>query len=331
MVLGYERFDERVRLAGIIVNRVGSDRHGAGVSAAIEAATGLPVLGWIKREPSLHIPERHLGLVPEVADKSGRRLAETAGEIVEAGIDLDRLLRLAGETTYHAGLQHFALGEPAAPTVVVAVARDEAFHFTYQENLDLLAGAGAKLAFFSPLHDTALPPETSGILLSGGFPEVHAAPLAQNRLMHEALRQAHDNRLPIYAECGGLMYLTEAIVDFDGQRLPMVGLLPGESHMTRRLTLGYRFARASRDSWLFLAGESVRGHEFHYSAWQRTDEISPAYALMPATGGGQPSSDGACVDNLFASYLHLHFWAKSELPQRFVAACRAATPVHQEA
>lgn len=214
-------------------------------------------------------------------------------------------------------------GGPSANRPVVAVARDEAFHFTYEDNLDLLRAAGADVVFFGPLRDAALPDRTAGVVLSGGFPEVYAAPLAANRALHAALHDAHRRGLPIYAECGGLMYLTRAIVDAARRRHEMVGLLPGQCVMADRVTLGYRVARSAGDSWFLGAGETVRGHEFHYSAWQdRPDDLPPAYQLLPRSGIGEPRPDGARLGNLWASYVHVHLAAKPDLAERFVAACR---------
>jgi cobyrinic acid a,c-diamide synthase len=208
---------------------------------------------------------------------------------------------------------------------VIAVARDEAFHFTYEDNLDLLRAAGAEIAFFSPLRDMALPAGTAGIILSGGFPEVYAGPLAANRAIHAALHAAHGQGLPIYAECGGLMYLTQAIVVGDQSRHEMVGLLPGQCVMSGRLTLGYRLARSASNSWFLSEGETVRGHEFHYSTWDgRPDGLPPAYFLVPRSGMGMARPEGARVSNLWASYAHVHFGAKPELAERFVEACRRA-------
>jgi cobyrinic acid a,c-diamide synthase len=179
------------------------------------------------------------------------------------------------------------------------------------------------LTFFSPLRDATLPEGTAGVILSGGFPEMHAAHLAANISMKQALRDAHERGLPIYAECGGLMYLTRSIVDLDGREHRMTGLLPGRSVMSKRLTLGYRLARVVGSSWLFASGETVRGHEFHYSQWEgRPTDLPPAYMLLPSSGAGESWADGACVGNLWASYVHLNFWAKPELAERFVAACR---------
>ncbi len=349
LAVGYQRFDPELPLAGFIINRAGSDHHGAGVAGAIEEATGLPVFGWLPREEGLKFPERHLGLVPAAEASAGSAFVAAAGETVTRQIDVDRLLALAGNDTSrsHAlrgnarvrrsasqpvaaqdGTQSVPTGVPTQSVGtrdggIIAVARDAAFHFTYEENLELLLAAGARLAFFSPLRDTALPQGTVGVILSGGFPEIHAARLAANVSMKEALRDAHERGLPIYAECGGLMYLTQTILDHHGREHRMVGLLPGRSVMSKRLTLGYRLARAAGSSWLFADGETVRGHEFHYSQWEgRPADLPPAYTLLPSSGTGASWVDGACVGKLLASYVHLNFWAKPALAERFVAACR---------
>ena len=327
LALGYRHFDPDLPLAGFIVNRVGSERHGRGVATAIEQATGLSVLGWLPREPALNIPERHLGLVPTVEPGHWQAFIDTAAGQVSAQLDLDRLLALAQNAP--------PLSLPDLPDPflrqqttthrrrpVIAVARDRAFHFTYPCNLDLLRAAGAEIAFFSPLQDADLPPGTAGVLLSGGFPELYAKELSANEGMRRVLRQAHDRGMPIYAECGGLMALTESIVDLDGQEHPMFGLLPGRSVMGGRLILGYRLARAAGDSWLLSPGEVVHGHEFHYSAWEgRPADVPPAYDLLSRDGRGAFSEEGACLGSLWASYVHLHFWGKPDLPLCFVRAC----------
>jgi cobyrinic acid a,c-diamide synthase len=355
LAMGFQHFDTSVPLAGFVVNRVGNARHGRGVAGAIAAATGLPVFGWLPRADNLHIPERHLGLIPGTELGTGVEVARAAAKAVAECIDLEKLLAAAGDceqpceplhihgaerrVVEHLPADHADGFKPAdrcaslngsdSAQAVLAVARDEAFHFCYEENLVLLAEAGATLKFFSPMRDAALPDGATGILLSGGFPEVHAAALSANTSMHEALRRAHARGLPIYAECGGLMYLTNAIVDFNGRRFAMVGLLPGHSAMTRRLTMGYREARATVTSWLFEAGETVRGHEFHYSNWEgRPDDLKAAYELVRPSSKSESWREGASVGNLWASYLHLHFWGKPELAKRFVAAC--ARVIHTE-
>jgi cobyrinic acid a,c-diamide synthase len=333
LATGYCEFDPEINVAGFIVNRVGSEKHGAGVARAIERATGKPVFGWIPRDARLTLAERHLGLIPTVEPGAWQEFTAAARDVVASHLDLERLLATAKEQEHapaKSACQRVSSAHPKSARPVIAVARDEAFHFTYEENLELLSEAGAELVFFSPLIDQELPANASGILLSGGFPEVYAERLAANAAMLDEIRQAHAAGLPIYAECGGLMYLTQAIVDADGRRHAMAGLLPGDSVMGARLTLGYRQATAAADGWLLAAGETLRGHEFHYSAWVdslgggRPDDLPPAYDVLPADGQGEPRPEGACLGNLWASYLHVHFWSKPELANRLVDACRAA-------
>jgi cobyrinic acid a,c-diamide synthase len=308
------------------VNRVAGQSHGEGVTAAVERATGLPVLGWLPREESLHVPERHLGLIPTTEPGRWLEFTQAAGAAMEHYLDLDHLLCLASLVGQASSLvRQPGTSEDACPTTVIAVARDEAFHFTYEDNLDLLRSAGADIVFFSPLRDEALPPRTAGVILSGGFPEVFAKGLSVNSAMHNALRSAHQRGMPLYAECGGLMYLTHCIVDGDDVAHSMVGLLPGRCAMNRRLTLGYRLARSMADSWFLNRDEAIRGHEFHYSTWEdRPASLPPAYLLLPRSGEGGPRPEGARVGSLWASYVHVHFGAKPELATRFVEAARTA-------
>ena len=328
LAMGYQKFDAEIEIAGIILNRVGSDGHGAGVARAIEAATRINVLGWLPRDGRLQIAERHLGLVPTTEPGRWSEFCATAGEMVEKHIDLENVIPLAASRSPKPAGEREAASEDVRlrmPQCIIAVARDEAFHFTYEENLELLRQAGAEIAFFSPLQDCKLPPETAGIILSGGFPEMFAARLADNFAMLDAIRRAHADDLPIYAECGGLMYLTEAIVDLDGRRHALAGLLPGTSIMSGKLTLGYRRVQPAGDCWLLDEGETVHGHEFHYSSWEdRPTDVPPAYFLRSATGSDEPHPEGARLENLLASYVHLHFWGKPELARRFVHACQQA-------
>ena len=333
VALGFQRFDAQLPLAGFIINNVGGPSHGEGIAAAVERATGLPVFGSLPRSPGLEIPERHLGLVPTAEPGRWEQFIRAAAEHVQGHINLDRLLAVAQSAPPVPADRPVAnLVAPAGlpemfPKPVIAVARDEAFNFIYEDNLDLLRAASAEIAFFSPLQDRSLPAGTRGILLCGGFPELYAEKLAANTELRQGLQAAHVHGVPIYAECGGLMMLTEAIVDFQGRAYPMFGLLPGRSVMTRSLTMGYRLAQAANDSWLMRRGEEVRGHEFHYSEWEnRPTGLPPAYALVPIDGRGEARPEGACLGSLWASYVHLPFWAKPELAQRFVRRCAAGMP-----
>ncbi|MCU0492055.1 MAG: cobyrinate a,c-diamide synthase [Chloroflexaceae bacterium] len=331
LVAGLRDFDPRLHVAGVLLNQVGSPRHAALVTQAIEGHCKLPVLGFLQRDESLCLPERHLGLIPTAEPGRWQSWLQAVRERVEANVDLERLLTIARSapplpTSHAPDEQRFTQSPAARPSrqpTIIAVARDEAFSFRYDDNLDLLREAGAELAFFSPLHDTALPPGTGAVYLCGGFPELYAAQLSANAGMLAALRAASAGGTPIYAECGGLMYLTEALVDGEGRRFAMCGLLPGHSRMTPRLTLGYRTVQAQAASWLWQAGETVRGHEFHYSVWEERPPTLPwLYQLQPDALRPEPRMEGAQQGTMLASYVHLHWRSMPELASRFVAAAR---------
>jgi cobyrinic acid a,c-diamide synthase len=322
VALGYQRFDDNLPLAGFIINRAAGEGHGRGVASVVTKETGLPVLGWLPRDEALRVPERHLGLIPTSEPGRWEEFIRGAGDLAARHLDLDQLLAIARQAPPLPAAAD-AESRPDGDRPVISVARDEAFQFTYEDNLDLLRAAGAEIVFFSPLRGAALPPGTGCVILSGGFPEVYAEALSANRDLHATLCAEHREGLPIYAECGGLMYLTQAIVDGDGRRHVMVGLLPGRSVMGGRLTLGYRLARAADDSWLLPGGEVVRGHEFHYSIWEdRPADLPPAWLLLPRSGEGGHRPEGARLGSLWASYVHLHFGVRPGLAERFVAAAR---------
>ena len=205
---------------------------------------------------------------------------------------------------------------------MIAVARDEAFSFYYEDNLDLLRAAGAEIAMFSPLRDHSLPAGTGGLYLGGGFPEIYAAALAANEPLRRQLRSVIARGLPTYAECGGLMYLTGSVTDTAGKAYDMVGAVPGRSVMTRHLTMGYRHVVAGRDTFLAPAGLAIRGHEFHYSEWVDRPSGMPAAYAASTRQDEAPRPEGYAQDNLVASYVHLHFAAAPMLAERMVAACR---------
>ncbi len=337
IALGCRLFDPALNIAGVICNRVAGPAHAEMVKDAL-AAVGLPVLGCIPKSAALAVPERHLGLHTAVERQAEvETFLRAAAALMAAEVDLARLREiarsaptleippdpftsplLAGEGP---GVRSLSTVAQEAP-VRIAVARDEAFCFYYQDNLDLLSLAGAEVVFFSPLRDPALPAGVSGIYLGGGYPELYAAQLAANRPLRRTIRVAAAAGMPIYAECGGLMYLTEGIVDGSGAVHPMVGLVPGRSRLAGRLTMGYRIVTATQDSLLLRAGEQVRGHEFHYSEWiDRPADVPWAYHMAPRQGNvAQP--EGYARDGLLASYVHLHFGGRPQLANRFVAACR---------
>ena len=320
IALGYRGFDPALRLAGVILNNVGSDTHRGWAAEAITAATGLPVVGAMPRRPDLELPERHLGLIPTAEEPVRAEFFDQLAAQAAAAIDLDVLLDLARQSAPLAAPRPALFPAAAlAPRVRIGVAMDEAFSFYYQDNLDLLAAWGAEPAPFSPLRDRQLPAGVGGLYIGGGFPEVYAAGLAGNRAMRAAVAAAAKAGMPILAECGGLMYLTESIAGGDGARHAMVGLLPCRSAMQRRrVILGYATVRARRRNFLLAEGETARGHEFHWSELEGA--IAPAHAAYDVLEH-DGRREGFAGDNVLASYVHLHFGAHPALAPRFVAAC----------
>jgi cobyrinic acid a,c-diamide synthase len=319
-VLGFRDFDPAVRLVGVVVNNVGSPGHLDLVRTAIGQTTGFPVLGSFPREATLALPERQLGLV-------------LPGEVSGLEEVLDRLATLVAERFDLAAIRELAASAPPltipnpAPQadggrrVRVAVAQDEAFAFYYPENLEILRELGAEVVTFSPLRDPALPPGTSGVYLGGGYPELHAPALAANRPLLAALRRAGANGLPIYAECGGLMYLTRGLREPDGQRHTWVGLVPAWTTMDRsRPRIAYVAGTLAAASVLGPPGTPVRGHVFHRSALDRS--LPPEAAAFHLT---EPTvaAEGYARGNLVASYIHVHFGAERSLAAHWLASCRS--------
>lgn len=319
MALGYARLDPGVGLAGIILNRIGGSRHRDWTKEAIEGLAGLPVLGALPERQDLALPERHLGLIPTTEHGSLDAFLEELVPMIEEHIDLDRLIALAAraEPLTLPPVPSFKTGAPTHP-VRIAVAQDEAFSFYYADSLDLLTAAGAELARFSPIHDASVPAGAQGLYIGGGFPELFGDQLAANGRMRREILEAAGDGMPIYAECGGLMYLTETIVDFNGRSFPMVGAVPGRSVMERgRLRIGYVEVEPLGDTILAGAGTRLRGHEFHCARWEGARSARPAYRILNLNGG----SEGYQCGNLLATFVHLHLATDPSLPGRFVASC----------
>ncbi|MEO3810644.1 cobyrinate a,c-diamide synthase [Sphaerisporangium sp. B11E5] len=309
VVHGFATFDPRVRVAGVVLNQIGSDRHEDLCRSAL-ARTGVPVLGAIRRDDAVFTPSRHLGLVP-AAERHADAVAAVGrlGDLIARSCDLPALMRLARTAPPLHGHPWEPGGELAERTAgrpVVAVAGGAAFTFGYAEHVELLRAAGAEVAVFDPLRDESLPEGTGGLVVGGGFPEVHAERLAANvRLMEQVAAFPG----PIAAECGGLLYLCRSL---DG--VPMCGRLPATAAMTPRLALGYRDAVAGRASLLTREGEAYRGHEFH-----RTRVTAAGEPLLRWDGGGDGFGDAL----LTATYLHLHWAGAPVLAQRLVSSSRS--------
>jgi cobyrinic acid a,c-diamide synthase len=319
MVHGYTTFDPKSRVAGVVLNRVGSRVHGTMLREALKPLS-IPVLGVLRRDDHIHTPDRHLGLVP-VAERreEATRSLDALGTVISRSLNLDGIVRLARS----AGPLE---AEPWSPDfrdldrsegARVAVATGPSFSFLYRENLELLEGAGAEVVTFGPTTDEELPAGTDALYLGGGFPETYVEALSTNGRMRESVRAFAAGGRPVVAECGGLLYLVR---ELDGR--PMSGVLDAEATMTDRLTLGYREARALADSPLAERGADVRGHEFHYSAVEPGAGERSAWELIDR---GQ---EGFVSGGVHASYLHTHWAATPALPRRLVReASRSATEV----
>jgi cobyrinic acid a,c-diamide synthase len=310
MVHGYATFDPELRVAGVILNRVGSPTHERMLREAIEPLS-IPVLGALRRDAGISTPDRHLGLVP-VAERrnEAQKALDAVGEVIACSCDLAGIVCLAASTD-PLPAKPWSPESPEPSAVRVAVASGPAFSFVYEENLELLRGAGAEIVAFDPTSDEDLPKGTDALYLGGGFPETFAEALSENELLKEQVRDFACSGRPVIAECGGLLYLCRRL---DGRN--MCGVLDAEARMTDRLSLGYREARALTDSSLAAGETFVRGHEFHYSAVEpqagTLPEASPAWEFL---GRGE---DGFVVDGVHASYLHTHWAATPEVPRRLV-------------
>jgi cobyrinic acid a,c-diamide synthase len=322
VALGFRQLDPRLDLAGVVLNNLASPAHCAAAAGPIQREAGLPVLGWLRRDAAWSLPERYLGLVPTPERPPDGGLIDRLAEAISQTVDVDRLLEVGSRAAIPGRTSPGLFPPQAVPTTVrIAVARDEAFTFYYQDNLDLLRAWGAELIPFSPRRDERLPPGAAAVYVGGGFPELVAAELAENLPLLADLRRAAELGMPIYAECGGLMYLAEGLVDADGRRHRLAGVLPGWSSLRGgRLTLGYREVQARRDSLLLRRGERIRGHEFHWSvADGDPDANHAAYDVLP---DGR-RREGYAIDRVLASYVHLHFGSNPRLAPRFVEAARA--------
>ena len=323
LVKGYMDFDPEVQFKGVILNKVGSERHASKAIKEIERHAGVEVVGVIRRNDDMHLAMRHLGLVPVLEGKTRhegfRERVDRIRAIVEEGLDLDRILEIAREAEplpevmtdlYQENIQGLGLR--------IGVATDEAFNFYYRDNLEMMELAGAKIIPFSPVHDQSLP-EVDGIYIGGGYPELYASELSENRSMRRSLERAHEKDLPIYAECGGLMYLAREI-EWDGERQEMVGLVPGIVRRGNVRVVSYVHGRLARDCVLGSAGEPIMGHEFHHSEILMDEKVDYAIQLSRGTGieGGW---DGVCEGNMVASYSHIHSASYRGFPANFIKAC----------
>ncbi|MFZ3209143.1 MAG: cobyrinate a,c-diamide synthase [Geobacteraceae bacterium] len=332
LVKGFAEFDPQVNLAGVIFNNVGSDNHCRVLKEAVESV-GITVIGCIPRDEKLRIESRHLGLMTAEENPLSAAFLDHLAEVVEEHLDLDQILAAPPERGISANLSKNDLDFPLPlegegtkssksafmPKVRVAVARDAAFCFVYEDNLRLLREAGAELVEFSPLRDEGLPGNIAGIYLPGGYPELFADALASNTAMKAAIREEIEAGLPVFAECGGFIYLTQGIGD--QELTPFVGIFPVTTRMLpRRKALGYREIETVADSIIGPQGTIARGHEFHYSEMgDMPSQVERIYRVRRQ--GVELGGEGFRYRNCLASYIHLHFGSCPEIATAFIESC----------
>ncbi|GAB6167020.1 cobyrinate a,c-diamide synthase [Thermostilla marina] len=340
IVLGFCRFDERLRIVGVVASKTASVKHEGILREALQAAKLPPLVGAMHTGECPVLPSRHLGLVGAGCDRADiPSLVSQLGEAIERCCDIDRMLQLP--KARRRSESDVCIGESGVCATgerrCVAAAYDEAFHFYYPDVFDELERQGCDIYFFSPLRNQRLPDNADALLLGGGYPEEHAATLAANTATAESIRRFHERGYPIYAECGGLIYLSQAIVDRHGRRHAMLGILPVETRMLpRRKRLGYVETTLTADTFWGRAGDCLRGHEFHYAELTADPSKSPGWQAVYRRRfrdgeTSEPEGFWYRERNTLASFVHLHVAAAPGAIERFVAwlkACgRSCAPV----
>jgi cobyrinic acid a,c-diamide synthase len=325
MVFGFELFDPELPLAGVILNRVAGDRHFRMLEASIKSACKTPVLGWLPGEPAIAIPERHLGLQTAEEGETGEgldRLIDTLADLANRHIDIPHVMDL--ECGLDMNIQALPESFEARDEIRIGVAHDQAFSFYYEDNLDLLKQCGATLVPFSPMHDECLPPDLDALYLAGGYPELHAVQISENVAMLSAVREFVESGRPVYAECGGMIFLSQQLATLEGTTYPMAGVFPFEIEMTGRLVdFGYVNVELTSDCLLGKAGTVLRGHSFHYSRISNEFHVATHYHLQYSLSGRE-EREGYCLGNTLASYVHLHFRTEPDIARSFVEAAIAS-------
>lgn len=322
LALGFRAYDSEVELAGVLLNRLGSVTHEKMIRTAMESI-GMPVYGAVHRDEGLVLPERHLGLTPTTEIEAAAKV-QHMGQATVSALDLPAIRRLAASAAPIAAddaLFFAACADQPGRGLRLGIARDEAFSFYYPTSLQMFERLGASLVPFRPLHDEVLP-DVDGVLIGGGFPEMFAAQLAANTAMRQSIRQAAAAGMPIYAECGGYMYLMEELVDFAGTAHAMCGVLPGRAAMQQRLQMvGYVEACLQQDCLLGPAGTLLHGHEFHFSKEYGQEAAARPFVFKKLRNGAEYPA-GQQRWRVLGSYLHLHFAGCPEAARHFLAQCR---------
>ncbi|WP_404407934.1 cobyrinate a,c-diamide synthase [Jeotgalibacillus malaysiensis] len=318
VVKGFQHLDPDVNIAGVIANRVGSEGHFKLIKEAVEQECGIPVCGYLTENEQIHMPERHLGLVPSIERGELNEQLERLGEAVADTVDLDQIHQMSKQPPVTTESSLFK--QWSSINVKVAVAYDQAFNFYYQENLELIESYGAEVIYFSPLKGELLPPEANGLYIGGGFPEQFLKELADHNEVKQSIKDAVENGLPVLAECGGLMYLSASITNIEGETYSMVGVLPGKTKMQFNIAaIGYREITGAPGNKFFMEETKIRGHEFHYSTFKPHEELPAAYHVSSSFGSGE---EGYLYKNVVAGYTHIHFASNPEVLKNFLGECK---------
>ena len=325
LVHGFQTFDPEVQVAGVIFNRVGGPAHYRLLKDALATSTTAAPLGYLPHDERIQIPERYLGLFTAGEELLPDSALSLLDELAENSIDLDKLLECAiSIPEAHARFGLDDAPRAGANSIRLGVPRDKAFCFYYEDNLDALREAGAEIVEFSPLADASLPAAIDALYFGGGYPELFAKQLTENRQMLASIKQAAQSDLPIYAECGGLMYLAREIVTKEGAAFPMAGVLPLRVQMTERLVnFGYTEVCFTSRCLLGSAGTKARGHSFHCSKIVDAEPIERVYGTRNSLTGRE-EAEGLRIKNVLASYIHLHFLSSPGMADAFVKNIRSA-------
>lgn len=328
IALGFKLYDQDVNLAGVILNRLGSPTHKALIEEAM-AKINIPVYGAVFRDNAVTMPERHLGLTP-AQENNAQAVVNKIAEKIASEVYLDKIIELAKTAPALEISDEATIDKPK--DIKIGVARDKAFSFYYPASLAQLAKCGVEIQFFSPLTDKTIPEDVDTLIFGGGFPEVFARELAANTSMINSIKQANINKMPIYAECGGFMYLMEGIYDFEQKFYPMVGLIPAKAQMHKKLqTVGYVQAEILHNNIIGTKGEVFNGHEFHFST-QIEDETTTfpwAFEFTKMRNNAKYKA-GYAKDNIVGSYLHLHFLGSPTAAAALAEKARAYHKIKSE-
>jgi cobyrinic acid a,c-diamide synthase len=324
LILGYQAFDPNINIAGVILNNLGGSRHESKLREVIEHYTSVPVIGAIQHDEKLMIVERHLGLMPSNESKESAARIAVLGSAIASQVDLDKLIKLSSSATKKLRPEITVTKKIAKGNIRIGVAKDRAFGFYYADDMDALTAEGAEIVPFDTLNDQHLP-HVDALFIGGGFPEVFAAELAANTSMRTAIRDAVESGMPVYAECGGMMYLTRRI-EYQGKSHEMVGVIPGDTVMHEKpVGRGYvNLQEEAQHPWpqVIEPSKTIRAHEFHYSSLENLPSNSKFAYRVTRGHGINGQYDGYLYNNLLANYTHQRNVGNCQWATRFIAFIR---------